>query len=523
MSRGIALAAGVAVLLAMCGCATSRKLTSRGDLMSLDANQHITVYAQDARVYRLRTYALAGSDVRGWGTLSRQGDTSPFQGTIPFDQITAIETHSRSALKGFAVAGITALIVAYAIDGMDSHRGLQAREAVTYVGPTLCCGEGSCPYLYAWDGERYTLQAEPFGVAWGKALELTTLHVLPAVQEEKGVVRLRLTNEREETHHVNSIQLRAIHLGSAAGAVLDNEGRAWPVSHPVAPSTARDESGRDILDPIATADGRMWECDASSLTKGSGYRDVLEVTFARPRGASAGSLVITGTNTALWTAVYSHLCRVVAGQTARLAHAIETDPELIGQLHDYLRDASLEALVWNGRAWKTAGAIQPEASAVAFTRALRLRIPDQAGDSVRVRLRSMADVWKIDAISAEWGDAEPLPMTPVDLLSAIGPSNEDLRDEIGADDGHYAILLPPDQVDLTFAAARPPAGGRVAYAVAGRGYLHEWEPRGADSGRTMVASWVPEEGRIEFLKELLKHRELALEPVYETWRAARAR
>lgn len=521
MSRGVAFAAGVAVLLAMCGCTTSRKLTSRSELAGLWFDKPITVYAQDARVYRLHRHVLAGMDVRGSGTLSQRGDTSPFEGSIPFDQITAIETRSRSAMKGFALAGITALFVAVAIEGNETPRGLTAYEDVRYIGPPSGGGGGSCPYLYAWDGERYTLQAEPFGVAWGKALELTTLHVLPAVRAENGVVRLRLTNEREETHHVNSIQLRAIHLGAAASAVLDNEGRAWPVSHPVAPSTGRDESGRDILDPIATVDGRMWECDASSLTPGSGYQDVLEVTFARPRGASSGSLVLTGTNTALWTAVYSHLCRVVGGQTARLAHAIETDPELIGQLRDYLRDASLEALVWNGREWETAGAIQPEASAVTFTRALRIRIPDRAGDSVRVRLRSMADVWKFDAISAEWGDAEPLPMTPVEMVSAIGPSSEDLRDAIGADDGQYAILLPPDRVDFTFVAA--PGGGRVAYAVAGRGYLHEWEPRGADAGRTMLASWVPEEGRIEFLKELLKHRDLALEPVYEAWKKARVR
>ena len=523
MSRVVALAAGVAMLLAMCGCATSRKLSSRGEIASLGLDQPITVYAQDARVYRLHRHMLAGMEVRGRGTLSQRGDASPFDGSIPFDQITAIETNSRSALKGFTLAGVTALFVAFAIDAMDTHSGLTAAEDVRYVAPPGSGEGGSCPYLYAWDGERYSLQAEPFGVAWGKALELTTLHVLPAARAENGVVRLRLTNEREETHHVNSIQLRAIHLGAAAGTVLDHEGRAWPVSHPVAPSTARDASGRDILDPIATADGRMWECDTSSLSPGSGYRDVLELTFARPRGASAASLVVTGTNTALWTAVYSHLCRVVAGQTARLAHAIETDPELIGQLHDYLHDASLEALVWNGRAWESAGAIQPEASEVTFTRSLRVRIADPKGDSVRVRLRSMADVWKIDAISAEWGDAEPLKMTPVAMLSAIGPSNEDLREAIGADDDHYAILLPPDRVELRFAAARSPAGGRVAYAVAGRGYLHEWDPRGENASRAVVASWVPEERRIEFLKEVLKHRELALGPVYETWRTVRAR
>jgi hypothetical protein len=514
-------AAGVALLLAMCGCTTSRKLASRGELSGLAPDQLITVYAQDDRVYRLGRHALADSAIQGSGTLSQRGDTSPFEGSVPFDQIIAIEAHSRSVMKGLAVAGFTALFVAYAIEGPGSTGGLTATETGHYVGPSG--GGGSCPYLYAWDGARYRLQAEPFGVAWGRALEITTHHVLPAVQAEDGVVRLRLSNERDETHHVNSIQLSAIHLGTATGAVLDGEGRAWPLSHPAAPSAGRDASGRDILDEIASADGRMWECDTSSLTAGSGYQDVLEVAFARPGGASTGTLVLTGTNTALWTAVYSHLCMAVGGQTAVLAHAIETDPELIAELHDYLRDASLEALVWNGDEWETAGAFQPEASAVTFTRALRIRIPEKAGDRVRVRLRSMADVWKVDAIAAEWGDVLPLPMMRADMLSAIGPAGEDLREAIGADDDQYAILLPPDRVELAFTAARPPDGGRVAYAVAGRGYLHEWAPRVTDATRTLLASQVPEEGPIEFLKELLKHRELALEPVYEAWKKVRAR
>ena len=522
MSRGVVFAAGVAVLLAMSGCATSRKIASRGELASLATYRPVTIYALDDRIYRLRRHTLADSVIHGSGTLSLRGDTGPFEGSIAFDQIIAVETSSRSVLKGLAVAGIAALFVAYAVEGTGSSGGLTATEDVRYIG-RFGGGGGSCPHLYAWDGARFALQAEPFGIAWGKAMELTTVHLLPAVRAEGGVVRLRLTNEREETHYVNSIQLRAIELGAAAGAVLDGEGRAWPLSHPVPPSTGRDKSGRDILTQIASVDGRMWECDASSLIPGSGYEDVLEVAFARPRHTSAGSLVLTGINTALWTAVYSHLCRVVGDQVPAMAHAIETDPELIARLQDYFRDASLEAFVWNGSDWQTVGAIQPEASAVTFTRALRFRIPDQAGDSVRVRLRSMADVWKLDAVSAEWGDAQPLPMVAVPMLSAIGPEGEDLRDAIGADDGHYSILLPPDRVEFRFAAARPPAGGRVAYAVAGRGYLHEWAPRVADAGPTLLASWAPAGGRMEFLKELLKHRETALEPMYESWRKVRER
>jgi hypothetical protein len=522
MSRRVALAAGLVLLLALDGCATSRRIATHQELADLSPTKDMTVYATDDRVYRLKAHSLTDSAIYGSGELLQRGQTTSFTGQIPLSEIVAIKSNSRSVLKGLAVVGITALFVAYVVDGTDSDGGgLTAVENFLYHFPYSGGTGSSCPYVYAWDGQRYQLEAEPFGIAWGKALEMTTVHVLPAARPDHGVVRLRLTNERAETHYVNSIQLREIELGSAPAAVLDGEGRAWPLSHPMAPITASDQSGSDILPQLASADGRMWECDPSSLTVGSGYEDVLEVGFARPPHDSMGSLVITGINTTLSSAVYSYLCRIVGDQTAVLAHAIETDPELIDELRAYTRDASLEARVWNGSEWELAGTFQPEANAVTFTRALRIRIPEGAGETVRVRLRSMADVWKIDAISADWGDSRPLAMTPVKMLSAVGPAGEDMRPAISTDDRNYAVLLPPDQVNLTFAAPSLPAGARVAYAVAGRGYLLEWDLPATDNGPATVVSLVPQEGRIEFLKEVLKHRELALQPVYEAWRKVR--
>ena len=522
MFRWFVAAAGVGLLLALGGCATSHKIATHEELAGLTENRAMTVYAQDGKVYQLTHHVLADSVIQGSGTLSQGSGTAAFDGAIPLSEITAIKTNSRSVMKALVVVGVTAIFVAAVAGGTGEGHGLTAVENFVYHFPSGGTGS-SCPYVYAWDGSQYRLQAEPFGVAWGRALELTTTHLLPAARAEHGVIRLRLSNERAETHYVNSVEAFEIPLGAAPAAVLDVGGRAWPLSRPLPPVSGHDKSGRDLLPQLARADGQMWECDASSLTAGSGYEDVLELAFVRPPHDTTGSLVITGTNTTLSSAVYSDLCRIVGDQTAVLAHAVETDPELIAELREYTRDASLEARVWNGRTWDLAGAFTPEANAVSFTRALRFHVPADAGDTVRVRLRSMADVWKLDAVAAEWGDAHPLEMRRLKMLAAVGPSDEDMRDALGAGDRRYAVLLPPDRVDLTFEAPGRKAGARVAYAVAGRGYLLEWDRPVSDESRAAPASWVPEHQRIEFLKEVLRHRELALEPVYEEWRKSRER
>jgi len=515
----------VAALLVIAqGCATTRTLRSREEFSSVPTGQPIRVFAQHDRVYLFRDFTLADTLVRGSGTVTERAHTTHFEGDIPFSQIVAITSSSPSVMKTLLLAGVTVLFVA-AVADIHGSGGLDPKAGTTRHEPASSSGGGfgsSCPYVYAWDGSRYVLAAEPFGTALGRALETTTTHLLPAERSEDGIVRLQLANERRETHFVNSVRVSAIELGSAPAAVLDVEGTAWPLFHPAAPISARDRSGRDILSRIAMADGRSWECDSTDLRAGSGYEDVLELTFARPARAVAGSLVLTGINTTFSSALYEQMCRSVGSDaTPALARALETDPELIAEVKDYLRDASLSVAVWDGRAWVDAGAYPPEANAVAFTRALRIHVPEGVGDSVRVRLRSMADVWRIDAISLDWGDREPLPVTPLRLVSARDPSGRDVRDELGADDARYTILLTPDRIALAYAAPVR-RGHRVAYAVAARGYLMEWDPPHSGDGTNVPAAWSPED-RITMLEQMLRHRDLVLGPAYAEWRRSRSR
>lgn len=515
--------AGVCVVLAAAGCATSKTLTTREEIEHPRSSRPIVVYARGDSVYRLNQYALADSSIHGTGTLTVQRQETPFDGDIAFSDIVAVKTSSVSVMKTLAILGVTALFVTAIVDVADGHHGVEGSAGTTYHGPSGGGGSGtSCPFLYAWDGTRYVLEAEPFGVAWGRALEMTTWHLLPATADEGGTIRLRLSNERQETHYIDSIDLYRIELGSATAAALDAGGRAWPVSRPVAPLAAQDRSGRDIEPLLGAADGRLWECDAASLTPDSGFEDVIEMSFARPGRTAEGTLILTGINTTFSAFMYDRMRRWMGDQSPVLAHAVETDPGMIARLREYLGDASLAVSVWDGHAWVSEGAFLPEANAVPFTRAMRIRLPGGAQDPVRIRLRSMADVWRLDALAMEWGAAPPLPMTRVPFKSATGPAGEDARDDLAAKDGRYAVLLSSDRIDLEFAAPGSTARDRVAWAASARGYLMEWDaPESGEVAASSVAS-IPPGQRLAMLEELLAHRDLALAPAYEAWRATRA-
>jgi hypothetical protein len=515
MSSRALLIIAAAVLCTAMGCTVSRPITRRSELLDRNNDHPITVLVRDGRTFEFVRYTLADSMLCGTGRVQKGGVCRPFSGEVPLDSIDAIEARSTNILRGAVALGATGLLVSAAKEVTKADRGLHGVEDVRHHSNSY--GDGaSCPYVYAWDGRQYVLEAEPFGAGLGRALELTTFHLLPTARADSGIVRLRLTNERQETHYVNSLRLSAIELGSAPGAVLDGEGAAWPLVRPQAPLAASDQTGRSILEEVASSDGKMWECDPTTLTRESGYEDVLESTLSHPPGSTTASLVLTGINTSLSTSIFGQLLRAAGDQALALTQAIDTDPELIARLREYLADASLKVSLWNGAEWKEAGAFRPEANAVTFTRGLRISVPADAGETVRIRLRSMADVWKIDAIQADWTPASPLPMRRLDLLSAVDPGGKDLRPLLQSDDDRYAILFPPDRVELRYSSGES-AGTRLVYAVSGRGYLREWIPETRGESAAALASMVHPERRIDFIKELLKHRDLVLAPAYQDW------
>lgn len=137
---------------------------------------------------------------------------------------------------------------------------------------------GSCPFLYAFDGERWHFVADchsgtPLGlpVATGVYLPARsneTIFVPGAMLKPRdGVLRLDLAEEFRELFYVDQVVLRAIDRPANARPVL-NEGFRVATFPQFAvhalddlkpPLTASDQAGRDILGLVRERDGRHWK------------------------------------------------------------------------------------------------------------------------------------------------------------------------------------------------------------------------------------------------------------------------
>jgi hypothetical protein len=178
-------------------------------------------------------------------------------------------------------------------------------------------------------------------------------------------------------------------------------------------------------------------------------------------------------------------------------------------------ETSLTIEVWEGSRWVLCDRILPEANEVAFAHAVRIRVPESSGPVLRLRLRALADVWKLDEVAVDWTPAAPLRTHDVPMTEAVDPGGNSVAGLLGRDDQQYVTLLPPEQVEIHFTDPIAAKEGQTVYAVRVGGYLLEWmaEPSADPSGL------LTGEARLAFVQQVIGRKELLLPPVYAAWNA----
>ncbi|HEU5239189.1 MAG TPA: CRTAC1 family protein, partial [Pyrinomonadaceae bacterium] len=145
----------------------------------------------------------------------------------------------------------------------------------------------SCPYLYAWNGERFEFVTDFMGGGEMGYLEEPRRYNKPdpeeyvriprrQLKEKNGLYELRVTNELEEALFVDRLQLIAVAHPEDA-AVYPNEGMSNPpkpsklfvTRNARPPLTATDDHGHDVLNLITRID-RRWP-DNFKLDRIRGY------------------------------------------------------------------------------------------------------------------------------------------------------------------------------------------------------------------------------------------------------------
>ena len=487
-------------------CSSSREVTSYSELSDAGfSGDPIRVLTEDSQYYTLNTFSYSDSMISGTGTHRVGNEEETFQGSLEFSEIVFIERLKKNGWKGLWLIPVASSIVG----GVFS---LMQPPTFEITRP-----DGSCPFLYAYDGTGYRLEAEAFSTAISKALESRTFHLLPSLKPAEGELRVRIANERPETHLFNEIKLYAVDAPAESEVVLDTRNRAWALHHPYQPAGAYDMYGKDITEELHRKDNRLWKTDRKPVASRQGYRDTLLVHFSNPELSESAILRVDAINSTLINEIYSMAGVLVGDETLGFYHTLEEDSVLQNYFRSWIQRSSLLVEVQNGSEWEEAGRILPEANEVIFSRALFLENLDTTGGQLSLRISSMADVWHLDAITVDFAPTGPLAMKTVPLISLQGTGSADdeyLQKAISESDSLYAMTLPPDQIDLTFNASVADDMAHPNYVMAAKGYLYEWLPETEEISHEIIPEWLLDLNHRDMLALLTQNEDLLIEALY---------
>jgi hypothetical protein len=154
---------------------------------------------------------------------------------------------------------------------------------------------GSCPYIYAWNGQRFEfvtdcLWAAPIGLQFGPGIlapfrEWEYLKIDgTALQPKDGRYHLKLTEELWEATYFDTVELMAIdhradiavYTNEKVGPAEIAEHRIYTVERPIHPNVI-DPQGQDISELVRTRDQRYTKTWRQGINQGLTERHWLEI------------------------------------------------------------------------------------------------------------------------------------------------------------------------------------------------------------------------------------------------------
>jgi hypothetical protein len=335
---------------------------------------------------------------------------------------------------------------------------------------------GSCPTVYSDSAGTLALEAESFSNSVASIIESRDVDRLRAVAGADGGIALEIHNEALETHYLNHLELVAVEHASDEEAVPAPLGRAYALRDLRPAGAAVNRAGEDVSGTLAAADGSVYRTPAVVLGAAdeADPTDYIDLDLPAPAGDTA-AVFLRLRSSLLSTVLFYEF--MLAGQGAESLDWLSRGLNNVGTVMElgdfYHRRMGLRVEVWDGSAYREVGRV-PEVGPIAFGD-VAVAFPTPPGESVRVRLRFIADSWRIDRVAIADARSVPIRVVPLDRIEReAGVPDGDAHEKLSRPDEAYLVTQPGERFRATFSPGRPAHGDGQTLFVAAQGFYTEW-------------------------------------------------
>jgi hypothetical protein len=329
--------------------------------------------------------------------------------------------------------------------------------------PKPTTGQGSCPFVYSYDGREYVLDSETFSGAICRSLQRADWDNLDHLVAVGGICSLKVENRLPETQYVDALKLLVVEHPQGSTIIADAPGVIHAVGQAREPIEALDLAGSVVTPLVRASDSLAWISNPAGRDpdRDASVRDGLTVRFDRPPDADSARLILKLRNTLWSTEIEERLLRLQGSYLDYWYDAMNSSSEFRDSFVEIVqREAMLNVQVWTGDAWKSIRFIPFPGPYVDKSYVVPLDLRQVTGSDLRVRVESTVGLWVINSIAMDFTAPLPVHMTEAPVIRALDRQGNDVRQALSSSDERYHVLSTGDLLKLAFSA--PPA--RPGYA-----------------------------------------------------------
>ena len=436
----------VLAVLVLAGC-TRAYIVPRDSWHTVRSGQDVYVRTFGGEAYDLESFLFKDSilvAIRGRRLVPNPASLRD-RIEIPLDSISVVRV--REPDKG-KTASLVASIAVLAGAIILADPGIGESEPEPTPRPSTV--EGSCPYVYSFNGDAYVLDSETYAGAMARGLERTDVDNLDHIRPVDGRYHLTLANELDETEYTDELALLVADHPEGTRVYPEASGETRLVGSAVNPLSLSEFAYPDTLPTRAG-----WEME-----------------FVKTDGVDSVEVIVNARNGPIMSFVASRILSLMGPNVYTWYATVNNEPPLRDAMQRWLEEETfLHVSVLRRGSWVRIAALPNVGPAIDKSYVVPLDLAKETGDTVRVRLETAPELWELASIELA-ADLGPITVERAELLRAESRQGTDVSELLYAKDGRYHLALNGDRVDMVFRA--PPqltAERTVLVATTGHYYI----------------------------------------------------
>ena len=316
---------------------------------------------------------------------------------------------------------------------------------IVVVAAIYALTKESCPFIYAYNGEQYIFDAEPYGGAICQGLKRTEWCSLDYLKPVQGQYKVLLRNEVYETQYTDELRLLVVDHPLGTKVVSDLSGNIHTLSRLVSPNRVFDSQGRDLMLYFSDNDWIFWQSRMREKNpdRMEDLRDEIIFEFPKPMDAKEIKLLFNGCSTLWASQMIKRVLELHGNKVSDWYDEVNSFGPAFYELMNWDVKEQLYRLhiqVVTDKGWKSKGMALGGGPFVSEDRVYTLDVSDVPGDLLRIKLTPPANYWMINYLAVDYSDAQPNEVTELAAVEAVDHNGRDVRDILFDSDNEYLVM-----------------------------------------------------------------------------------